>query len=125
MISSQAARCREILKKLTGRPAEADALLKTLSLSDLAKEIAEPFQSGEVGIEIISEALNKDDVNSTDEPLCVRNPGVMYGLGNLIENAIDYAEARIVTNATIKVRINGRVEADITVGDMINRANGF
>ena len=28
-------------------------------------------------------------------PICRRNSGVLYGLGNLIENAIDFADARV------------------------------
>ena len=29
------------------------------------------------------------------EPGGVRNPGIRYGLGNLIENAVDFANARV------------------------------
>ncbi len=27
-----------------------------------------------------------------DEPVCARNPGILYGLGNLVENAVDFAQ---------------------------------
>ena len=29
------------------------------------------------------------------EPVCARNPGVLYGLGNLVENAIDFARSQV------------------------------
>jgi len=33
-------------------------------------------------------------------PRCARNPGVLYGLGNLIENAVGFAEKAVVIRAT-------------------------
>ena len=100
LISSQAERCCEILKKLTRSPGEADALLKTLSLSDLVKEAAEPFQKGEIGVQIVSEAQNEDGSDDAGEPLWDRNPGVIYGLGNLIENAADFAQNTVHITAS-------------------------
>ena len=100
LISSQAERCRLILTKLTRSPEESDALLKTLLLSDLVQEASEPFQFGDIAIEVVSEALNKKHGNSSAEPVSNRNPGVLYGLGNLIENAVDYAEAVVSITAS-------------------------
>ncbi|MEM7397869.1 MAG: ATP-binding protein, partial [Pseudomonadota bacterium] len=34
------------------------------------------------------------------EPVTDRNPGVLYGLGNLIENALDFAKDRVSVDAT-------------------------
>jgi two-component system sensor histidine kinase RegB len=31
----------------------------------------------------------------SDEPLCERSPAIIYGLGNLVENAVDFARARV------------------------------
>ena len=33
------------------------------------------------------------------EPIVVRRPGLIYGLGNLIENAVDYAERGVAIDA--------------------------
>jgi two-component system, sensor histidine kinase RegB len=33
------------------------------------------------------------------EPVMQRNPGVMYGLGNLVENAIDFAASKVEVQA--------------------------
>ena len=32
---------------------------------------------------------------SAPEPVCRRNPGLLYGLGNLIENATDFAKSEV------------------------------
>lgn len=32
------------------------------------------------------------------EPILQRNPGLLYGLGNIIENAVDYAEREVVVS---------------------------
>ncbi|WP_422449520.1 ATP-binding protein, partial [Thermoanaerobacterium sp. DL9XJH110] len=29
------------------------------------------------------------------EPVCRRNPGMLYGLGNLIDNALDFARSKV------------------------------
>ena len=99
LISSQAERCRTILTKLTRSPEETDALLKTLTLTDLIKEVADPFQFSDIRLEIVSQPTNKAKAVQAIEPLSNRNPGVLYGLGNLIENAIDYAEEIVAITA--------------------------
>lgn len=100
LISSQAERCRRILTKLTRSPGESDALLKTLALSDLVNEAAEPFAVSDIAIELITEELISEMKSSSPEPVCNRNPGVIYGLGNLIENAFDFAEDRVSITAS-------------------------
>ena len=100
LISSQAERCRDILTKLTRSPEESDALLKTLKLSDLVAEASEPFQYGDIRIQVTSKALDGNDDISSPEPISNRNPGVLYGMGNLIENAVDFAENRVSISAS-------------------------
>jgi two-component system sensor histidine kinase RegB len=34
------------------------------------------------------------------EPVTERNPGVLYGLGNLLENAVDFANTKVEVDAT-------------------------
>ena len=34
-----------------------------------------------------------------DEPVCARNPGILYGLGNLVENAVDFARSTVRIDA--------------------------
>ena len=42
-------------------------------------------------------AIAKDD---PDEPVGPRNPAVLYGLGNIFENAVDFARERVQVEAT-------------------------
>jgi len=100
LISAQAERCRAILTKLTRSPEESDALLKTLLLSDLVQEASEPFQFGDIRIHVDSQELIKEGRKGSTEPVSNRNPGVLYGLGNLIENAVDYAEENVSVTAS-------------------------
>jgi two-component system sensor histidine kinase RegB len=44
------------------------------------------------------------------EPVCRRNPGIIYGLGNLVENAVDFADSVVEirlswTPDTVTIRI--------------------
>jgi two-component system sensor histidine kinase RegB len=34
------------------------------------------------------------------EPVCARNPAILYGLGNLLENAVDFARTRVEIDAS-------------------------
>ncbi len=44
--------------------------------------------------------------------MTTRNPGILYGLGNLIENAVDYAKSAV----TVTVRSTADLVA-VTIGD--------
>lgn len=99
LINSQAERCREILTKLTRSPGKTDALLKKLTLSELVAEVAEPYRHGEINIEIKADPLYGEFVQNASEPECNRCPGVSYGLGNLIENAVGFAESVVSVTA--------------------------
>ena len=61
-------------------------MLDRMSVSHLVEEVVQPQR--DFGVEL---AIEKSGVG--DEPICRRNPGILYGLGNLVENAIDFAKA--------------------------------
>jgi two-component system sensor histidine kinase RegB len=86
LVSDEADRCREILKKLSS--IGADPILQTLSLGQLVEEAVAPHRGGEVEIVV-------DLSGEGPEPTLRRNPALDYGLGNLIENAADFARARV------------------------------
>ncbi len=98
LLRAQALRCREILAKLTKRPSEQDPLHAHLSVSELLDESAAPYRNHGKPIRIESGPLH-DAVVSQDEPVGERRPGVIYGLGNLIENAIDFAKGAVEIRA--------------------------
>ena len=91
LLRSQADRCRDILQKLTSLPNESDDHIGRLTLASLVDEVVEPHRN--FGIELIT--TTKDGIIPTHPPVFVRNPAIGYGLGNLIENAVDFAESKV------------------------------
>jgi len=87
LLREQAQRCREILAKITELPT-ADPFDRVL-LSALIEEAVAPHRHFGVSIGV---TLPPD---RTAEPVGVRNPAISYGLGNLIENAVDFANKRV------------------------------
>lgn len=104
LLRSQAERCREILRRLTSLTAEDEALFSRMPISSLVEEVIAPHRNFGVTIEVRSED------NDGPEPVLRRNPGVIYGLGNFIENAVDFARNTVVvtrhwTNDTVEITI--------------------
>jgi two-component system sensor histidine kinase RegB len=87
LLNEQAQRCRAILGRLSKLPA-AD-VFDRIKLSALLEEIAAAHRGFGVSVDI---ALARPE---TAEPVSRRNPGILYGLGNLVENAVDFAQARV------------------------------
>jgi two-component system sensor histidine kinase RegB len=81
-------RCRTILAKLASLGSESADMLDRMTISHLVEDVVQPqrYFGVDVGIE---------RSGTGEEPVCRRNPGILYGLGNLVENAIDFAKARI------------------------------
>ncbi|MCF4097045.1 ActS/PrrB/RegB family redox-sensitive histidine kinase [Maritalea mediterranea] len=104
LITEQATRCREILQKLRNLNTQ-EAHFAELSASDLVAEVSEPQRF--FGIDIDLDASG-DGV----EPKMARNSGLIYGLGNLIENAVDFAQSRV----EVKVRWTAKM-LEITICD--------
>ena len=88
LMSQQVRRCRDILGKLTSLGNDAGSMLTHMSLPVLVEEVIEPHRN--FGVEVVS-VLN----GSPPEPVCARSPGILYGLGNFVENAVDFARTRV------------------------------
>ena len=89
LLRSQSERCRDILQRLTSLSAEGEEHMRRLPLSSMIEEVTAPHR--QFGIEIVL----VEKANRAKEPICSRNAGILYGLGNLLENAIDYAKSRV------------------------------
>lgn len=103
LLRTQADRCREILKRLTTLGAGDESYMTRLALRAMIEEVAAPHR--EFGIEISSHV---DESSEGSEPVCRRNPGIIYGLGNLVENAVDFAAGKVdirLAWTTDKVRV--------------------
>ena len=106
LLNSQAQRCRDILAKLTSMSGELDQAIARQPLSSLVEEVVEPYRA--FGTEI---AMLKPR-GEGPEPVGRRNPAIIQALANLVENAVDFAEARV----EIGTAWNDR-EVSMTVSD--------
>ena len=88
LLRGQAERCRQILGKLTSLSEDGDDHIGRMPLSSLMEEVAAPHR--DFGIELV---VRPGVIPG--EPRCERNPAILYGLGNLVENAIDFARAKV------------------------------
>jgi two-component system sensor histidine kinase RegB len=89
LLRSQSERCREILKRLNSLSSEMDTPLMRLPLRSMIEEVIAPHR--DFGITITLEPREQ----AGSEPVGQRKPGVIYGLGNLVENAVDFAKSNV------------------------------
>jgi two-component system, sensor histidine kinase RegB len=88
LLREQAARCREILGKLTELSSSAEPFPQA-KLSALIEEVVAPHRHFGIQIDVTARTFGPN------EPDSLRNPAIIYGLGNLIENAVDFAHQRV------------------------------
>ncbi|PLW78159.1 ActS/PrrB/RegB family redox-sensitive histidine kinase [Cohaesibacter celericrescens] len=93
LLRSQAERCKDILGKLRSLSGDEHNNFTKMRITALISEIVEPFDL--FGVEIIQ--TFPDDLSN--QPVLWRNPGLLYGLGNLIENAVDFAQSCVEIRA--------------------------
>jgi two-component system sensor histidine kinase RegB len=100
LLKSQAQRCREILLKLTQRPAEQqDALVVRLPVEEMVRDAAAPYRKLGKPIVVTAGPGPGAAPEEMGEPVGMRRPGVLYGLGNIIENAAHFAEKEVQVSA--------------------------
>lgn len=107
LIVSQAKRCREILQRLSSLSAEGEEHLARLPLTSLIEEVCAPHR--DFGIEIhVAQGRHEGA-----EPVGKRNAGIMHALGNLVENAVDFANNAVtITHAWNGERVSLIIEDD-------------
>jgi two-component system sensor histidine kinase RegB len=92
LLREQATRCRDILAKITELSSSGEPFDR-MSLTALIEEVVAPHRNFGVAIDV---ALPDD---TSGEPVGARNPAILYGLGNLVENAVDFARERVEVGA--------------------------
>lgn len=105
LLREQAERCRQIMAKLSNLPADGTPFVRA-KLSVLIEEVAAPHRPFGIAIDVV---LPPDRGH---EPLVQRSPAILYGLGNLVENAVDFASSRV----EIAVRWS-EVDVAVTISD--------
>jgi two-component system sensor histidine kinase RegB len=91
-LREQTQRCRDILTKLTQLSA-ADAPFDRMPISALVEEAVAPHRGFGITIRI------RQTLPGKNEPVTRRNPAVLYGLGNILENAVDFARETVEVDA--------------------------
>ncbi len=95
LLISQTGRCREILSRLANREAQTDAMYERVRLSVMIEDLVAPLRGPDVTIDIAT----AEDGGASPEPVFRRNPAIAYGLGNLLENAVDFAAKKVSITA--------------------------
>jgi two-component system, sensor histidine kinase RegB len=91
-LREQTQRCRDILTKITQLSATG-APFDRMKLSTLIEETVAPHRDFDIAIKV------RIAVSGIKEPVGTRNPAILYGVGNLLENAVDFARATVEVNA--------------------------
>jgi two-component system sensor histidine kinase RegB len=91
-LREQAQRCRDILAKIT-QLSSTGAPFDRMPLSTLIEESVAPHRDFGVEIKV------RIAVAGTQEPVGTRNPAILYGVGNILENAVDFARTTVEVNA--------------------------
>jgi two-component system sensor histidine kinase RegB len=91
-LREQAQRCRDILSKIT-QLSSTGAPFDHMNLSTLIEETVAPHRDFGIAIKV------RIAVAATKEPVGSRNPAILYGVGNILENAVDFARNTVEVNA--------------------------
>jgi two-component system sensor histidine kinase RegB len=91
-LREQAQRCRDILAKIT-QLSSTGAPFDRMKLSTLIEETVAPHRDFGVAIKV------RIAVAATREPVGTRNPAILYGVGNILENAVDFARSQVAVDA--------------------------
>jgi two-component system sensor histidine kinase RegB len=116
-LREQAQRCRDILAKIT-QLSSSGAPFDRMKLSTLIEETVAPHRDFGVAIKV------RLAVAVTPEPVGARNPAILYGVGNILENAVDFARSTVEVNAWWNAETIEIIISDDGPGippDMLNR----
>ena len=91
LLRSQVDRCREILGKLASL-GEDGSPFDRYGLAHMVEDVVSPHRDFGIAIAVDLEGPG-------DEPVTAHNPGLLYGLGNLVENAVDFARTAVTVEA--------------------------
>jgi len=91
-LREQTQRCRDILSKIT-QLSSTGAPFDRMKLSELIEEVVAPHRDFGIAIKV------RIAVAPTAEPVGSRNPAILYGVGNIVENAVDFAHTTAEVNA--------------------------
>lgn len=101
LLLSESERCRAILTELSTRP-ESGEPLQRLPLAALVETAAAPYRTPRVRLTI--DSAPEDGHAGASQPQVAPRPELLHGLGNLLQNAIEFARAQV----TVRIRWSDR-----------------
>ena len=104
ILTTQAKKCGEILKKISQRKIVEDEYISNITLQDLLDEIIRSFS------EISDKKISLDLQNANQKISIQRSAEITYGLRNFVGNAVKYSKSKI--DIILKIE-NKRIEIQI------------
>ncbi|WP_022728013.1 ActS/PrrB/RegB family redox-sensitive histidine kinase [Fodinicurvata sediminis] len=111
LLRLESERCRRILSELASRPDEdEDTPYHRLPLTGLIEAAAAPFMRDDIDLQIHPEPAVHADYSPEQQPFLPRDPGLMHGLGTLLQNALQFARQQVTVtldwdDAEIRIHI--------------------
>jgi two-component system sensor histidine kinase RegB len=93
LLLSETERCRHILTELSTKP-ESTAPLERLPMAALVETAASPYRTGRVKLSVAAAPLSPG-ADRLGPPAVAPSPALLHGLGNLLQNAIEFARSEV------------------------------
>ncbi len=99
LLAQEAARCRDILTRLTLQPTQdtSDAY-RLVPLPAIVEAAAAPYKRAEIAVHFSADPAEPDGPAAA--PLQSRSAEILQGLGNLLQNAIQFARADVLVHTS-------------------------
>jgi two-component system sensor histidine kinase RegB len=99
LLIGQAARCREILQRLTEMPEAKDAVHERMSLVQLVQDVIEPHLVHGIRVEAVVNGPAGEAA-----PDIWRRPEIIHAMTSIVENAVDFARSEVIVIARFDAR---------------------
>lgn len=99
LLIGQAARCREILQRLTEMPEATDAVHERMSLVQLVQDVIEPHMVHGIRVEAVVNGPAGETA-----PDVWRRPEIIHAMTSIVENAVDFARSEVIVIARFDAR---------------------
>ena len=99
LLIGQAARCREILQRLTEMPEATDAVHERMSLVQLVQDVIEPHLVHGIRVEAVVNGPSGETA-----PDVWRRPEIIHAMTSIVENAVDFARGEVLVIARFDPR---------------------
>lgn len=97
LLISETARCRDILAELSDRSDDGEdrsSPFALLPLHALVQVAADRHHQDHITFSFEETPIQNDDVKGA-EPVVIRSPEIIHGLGNIIQNAVQFARSTV------------------------------